>query len=142
MHTGAAGGHGEIRHGHVGRSINQRQNAASAQYYTIPGVFQFHGQPAPPAQVGEVPYEAVFVPSDTDNYNLVYFTVRIRVLKAFATITLSNLEHTYSGEACCPSYATNIVKRTEGGNEYYVNLDLPENEFTEFDRYLCRKLHL
>lgn len=105
-------------------------------YYTIPGVFQFHGQPAPPAQVGEVPYEAVFVPSDTDNYNLVYFTVRIRVLKAFATITLSNLEHTYSGEACRPSYATNIVKRTEGGNEYYVNLDLPENEFTEFDRYL------
>lgn len=109
-------------------------------YHVVAGRFEFYGIPPTPMQVGEVDYDVVFIPTDLNNYNEVNLSIRIRVHKAFATIALSNLTHIYTGSVQNPSYTTNIVIRTDGSNEYYVDLNEPGNQLTEFDRYLSVEL--
>lgn len=105
-------------------------------FYAVAGMFEFDGAPQSPTSVGEIEYDAIFFPNDTVNYNKVYLTIRIRVQKAIASIELDNLVHTYSGVRQEPVYSTNIVIRIDGSEEYYVNLDEGDNQFTQFDRFL------
>ena len=109
-------------------------------YYAIEGHFEFDGEPPTPMQVGNVPYDIVFYPNDSVNYEEVYLTILLRVQKAIAEVTIGNLEHTYTGEPSGATYQTNIVIRTDGENEYYVNLNDEGESKTPMDRYLNARI--
>ncbi len=107
-------------------------------YQQVNGIFVFKDDviPPPPNAVGDRQYDVTFRPIDSDNYEETDIKITINIKKATASITLSNLQHIYSGMVKEPTYSTNIVIRTDGDTWYYVDLDLPENELTEFDRPL------
>ncbi|MDD4316302.1 MAG: MBG domain-containing protein, partial [Clostridia bacterium] len=110
-------------------------------FIQVNGIFLFKdGTPPPPDGVGDRSYAVTFVPSDSHNYNSAEITVTINIKKADANVFLNNLVHTYSGIVKNPGYTTNIVIRNEGGVESYVDLSLPGNEPTEFDRPLAVRL--